>query len=82
MISLDANSEFIFRNLVAYELSHASGPCFLLVDERDYRHRGRCEIAERERHCFQPFEERSRGGNLWNGMSKCKSIRLTKARSG
>ncbi|KAG5226776.1 UPF0481 protein [Salix suchowensis] len=68
MISLDANSEFIFRNLVAYELSHASGPMFF------------ARYVELMNGIIDTEEDSDQEvANLWNGMSKCKSIRLTKA---
>ncbi|KAB5516220.1 hypothetical protein DKX38_026868 [Salix brachista] len=83
MISLDANSEFIFRNLVAYELSHASGPMFFaryvelmngIIDtEEDVR------LLRERGIIFNHLKSDQEVANLWNGMSKCKSIRLTKA---
>ena len=83
MISLDANSEFVFRNLVAYEISHASGPMIFsryielmngIIDtEEDVR------LLREGGIIFNHLKSDQEVANLWNGMSKCKSIRLTKA---
>ena len=83
MISLDANSEFIFRNLVAYEISHASGPMIFaryielmngIIDtEEDVR------LLRERGIIFNHLKSDQEVANLWNGMSKCKSMRLTKA---
>ncbi|CAK7328365.1 unnamed protein product [Dovyalis caffra] len=83
IISLDANSEFIFRNLVAYEISHASGPMIFtryiefmngIIDtEEDVR------LLRERGIIFNHLKSDQDVANLWNGMSKCKSIRLTKA---
>ncbi|KAG6741586.1 hypothetical protein POTOM_054855 [Populus tomentosa] len=83
MISLDANSEFVFRNLVAYEISNASGPMIFaryielmngIIDtEEDVR------LLREGGIIFNHLKSDQEVANLWNGMSKCKSIRLTKA---
>jgi RNAse (barnase) inhibitor barstar len=82
-ISLDSNSEVMFRNLVAYEISSASGPLLFtryielmngIVDtEEDARLLRESGIISNR---LKSDEEVA---NMLNRMSNCKCIRLTKA---
>ncbi|GAB4842122.1 hypothetical protein Ancab_012080 [Ancistrocladus abbreviatus] len=79
-ISLDENSEVIFRNLVAYEASNASGP--LIFTRYTELMNGIIDTAEDARQLreggiiLNHLKSDDEVANLWNGMSK--SLRLTK----
>ncbi|XP_059644764.1 putative UPF0481 protein At3g02645 [Cornus florida] len=78
-ISLDGNTEAIFRNLVAYEVCNASGPLVftrytelmigIIDNEEDAK-------LLREREIILNLKSDEEVAKLWNGMSK--SVRLTK----
>jgi hypothetical protein len=82
-ISLDSNSEVMFRNLVAYEISSASGPLLFtryielmngIVDtEEDAR------LLRESGIILNRLKSDEEVANMLNGMSNCKCIRLTKA---
>ncbi|KAL9388025.1 hypothetical protein Peur_021149 [Populus x canadensis] len=81
-ISLDSNSEVMFRNLVAYEISSASGPLLFtryielmngIVDtEEDAR------LLRESGIILNRLKSDEEVANMLNGMSNCKCIRLTK----
>ncbi|KAM6582322.1 hypothetical protein CsatB_009324 [Cannabis sativa] len=79
-VSLDVNAEAIMRNLVAYEVSNASGP--LVFTRYTELMNGIIDTDEdvkllRERGIIMNHLKSDKEvANLWNGMSK--SIRLTK----
>ncbi|CAB4272892.1 unnamed protein product [Prunus armeniaca] len=78
--SLDVNTEVILRNLVAYEVSNASGPLVLtrytelmngIIDtEEDVK------LLREKGIILNHLKSDEEVANVWNGMSK--SIRLTK----
>ncbi|KAH8514626.1 hypothetical protein H0E87_007455 [Populus deltoides] len=82
-ISLDLNSEVMFRNLVAYEISSASGPLLFtryielmngIIDtEEDAR------LLRESGIILNRLKSDEEVANMFNGMSNCKCIRLTKA---
>ncbi|XP_059639277.1 putative UPF0481 protein At3g02645 [Cornus florida] len=79
-VSLDVNTETIFRNLVAYEACNASGP--LVFTRYTELMNGIIDTEEdakilRERGIIlNHLKSDEEVANLWNGMSK--SVRLTK----
>ncbi|XP_059639279.1 putative UPF0481 protein At3g02645 [Cornus florida] len=79
-VSLDVNTETVFRNLVAYEACNASGP--LVFTRYTELMNGIVDNEEdakllREKGIILNHLKSEKGvANLWNGMSK--SVRLTK----
>ncbi|XP_011002074.1 PREDICTED: putative UPF0481 protein At3g02645 [Populus euphratica] len=82
-ISLDINTEVVFRNLIAYEISNASGP--LIFTRYIELLNGIIDTEEdvgllRERGIIlNRLKSDEEVANMLNGMSDCKAIRLTKA---
>ncbi|CAK7356977.1 unnamed protein product [Dovyalis caffra] len=82
-ISLDLNSEVMFRNLIAYEISNASGPLIFtryielmngIIDtEEDVR------LLREKGIIVNRLKSDEEVANMLNGMSDYKAIRLTKA---
>uniref|UniRef100_A0A6N2M8A7 Uncharacterized protein n=1 Tax=Salix viminalis TaxID=40686 RepID=A0A6N2M8A7_SALVM len=83
MISLDTNTEVVFRNLIAYEMSNASGPLIFtryiellngIIDtEEDVR------LLRERSIIFNRLKSDEEVANLLNEMNDFKAIRLTKA---
>ncbi|KAG6789063.1 hypothetical protein POTOM_005147 [Populus tomentosa] len=82
-ISLDINTEVVFRNLMAYEISNASGP--LIFTRYIELLNGIIDTEEdvgllRERGIIlNRLKSDEEVANMLNGMSDSKAIRLTKA---
>ncbi|CAK7356980.1 unnamed protein product [Dovyalis caffra] len=82
-ISVDLNSEVMFRNLVAYEISNASGPLIftryielmngIIHSEEDVR------LLREKGIIVNRLKSDEEVANMLNGMSDYKAIRLTKA---
>ncbi|KAB5574347.1 hypothetical protein DKX38_001541 [Salix brachista] len=83
MISLDTNTEVVFRNLIAYEISNASGPLIFtryiellngIIDtEEDVR------LLRERSIIFNRLKSDEEVANMLNEMNDFKAIRLTKA---
>ncbi|KAJ6394739.1 hypothetical protein OIU77_023857 [Salix suchowensis] len=83
MISLDINTEVVFRNLIAYEISNASGPLIFtryiellngIIDtEEDVR------LLRERSIIFNRLKSDEEVANMLNEMNDFKAIRLTKA---
>ncbi|XP_059643815.1 putative UPF0481 protein At3g02645 [Cornus florida] len=80
MVTLDVNTQTVFRNLVAYEACNASGPLVFtrytelmngIVDNEED-----AKLLREKGIILNHLKSEKEVANLWNGMSK--SVRLTK----